>query len=106
MTGSWAVVMGQIQVIPTTYNEHAVDFDGNGIRDIWHTEADALASAANYLRASHWQSGAPWGLEVRLPASLDYTVADMSIRKTLAEWSALGVQDARGRRLVNHLQDQ
>ena len=106
MTGSWAGAMGQTQFIPTTYNDHAVDFDGNGKRDIWHTEADALASAANYLRASHWQSGAPWGQEVRLPASFDYTLADMSIRKTLAEWSALGVQDARGRRLVNHLQDQ
>src|SRR5690606_25130023 len=97
MTGSWAGAMGQTQFIPTTYNEHAVDFDGNGKRDIWHTEADALASAANYLRASNWQSGAPWGQEVRLPASFDYTLADMSIRKTLAEWSALGVQDARGR---------
>lgn len=106
MTGSWAGAMGQTQFIPTTYNEHAVDFDGNGKRDIWHTEADALASAANYLRASNWQSGAPWGQEVRLPASFDYTLADMSIRKTLAEWSALGVQDARGRRLINHLQDQ
>src|SRR5690606_9529300 len=99
MTGSWAGAMGQTQVIPTTDNAHAVAFDGNANRDIWPAEADALASAANYLRASNWQSGAPWGQEVRLPASFDYTLADMSIRRTLAAWSALGVQDARGRAL-------
>ena len=99
MTGSWAGAMGQTQFIPTTYNDHAVDFDGNGKRDIWHTEADALASAANYLRHSNWQSGAPWGMEVRLGEGFDYALADMSIRKPLSEWAALGVTDARGRPL-------
>lgn len=99
MTGSWAGAMGQTQFIPTTYNDHAVDFDGNGKRDIWHTEADALASAANYLRDSNWQAGAPWGMEVRLGEGFDYALADMSIRKPLSEWAALGVTDARGRPL-------
>jgi membrane-bound lytic murein transglycosylase B len=105
MTGSWAGAMGQTQFIPTTYNDYAVDFDGNGKRDIWHTEADALASAANYLRASNWQSGAPWGMEVRLPEGFDYAQADMSIRKPLSEWQALGLTDARGQALGSHLQE-
>lgn len=101
MTGSWAGAMGQTQFIPTTYNDHAVDFDGNGKRDIWHTEADALASAANYLRTSNWQPGAPWGMEVRLSEGFDYALADMSIRKSLSEWADLGVTDARGRPLTS-----
>lgn len=106
MTGSWAGAMGQTQFIPTTYNDYAVDFDGNGKRDIWHSEADALASAANYLRASNWQPGKPWGMEVRLPEAFDYALADMSIRKSMNEWRELGVTDARGRSLDSHPQEQ
>ena len=105
MTGSWAGAMGQTQFIPTTYNDHAVDFDGNGKRDIWHSEADALGSAANYLRASNWQAGKPWGMEVRLPEAFDYAQADMSIRKSIHEWRDSGVTDARGRALDTHLQE-
>ena len=59
MTGSWAGAMGHTQFIPSTYNAHAVDFDGDGRRDIWGTVADALASTANYLKVSGWQSGVP-----------------------------------------------
>lgn len=106
MTGSWAGAMGQTQFIPTTYNEYAVDFDGNGKRDIWHTEADALASAANYLKASNWQSGSPWGMEVRLPENFDYALADMSIRKPISEWSSLGITNAQRRPLSSQLQGQ
>lgn len=105
MTGSWAGAMGQTQFIPTTYNDYAVDFDGNGKRDIWHTEADALASAANYLKASNWQSGAPWGMEVRLPEGFDYALADTSIRKPIGEWIQLGITDARNRAMNSHLQE-
>ncbi|MFO7705470.1 MAG: lytic murein transglycosylase [Halopseudomonas sp.] len=96
MLGSWAGAMGQTQFIPTTYNSHAVDFDGNGKRDIWNSSADALASAANYLKASNWQPGQAWGMEVILPADFDYALADMAIRKPLSEWSSLGVKAARG----------
>ncbi|WP_022961314.1 lytic murein transglycosylase [Halopseudomonas pelagia] len=96
MLGSWAGAMGQTQFIPTTYNSHAVDFDGSGKRDIWNSSADALASAANYLKASNWQAGQPWGMEVSLPAGFDYALADMAIRKPLGEWSDLGVKTTRG----------
>lgn len=92
MIGSWAGAMGQTQFIPTTYDHYAVDFDGDGRRDIWGSTADALASTANYLKASGWQDGKPWGYEVRVPANFDYSLADMGVRKSLAEWNALGIQ--------------
>lgn len=91
LVGSWAGAMGQTQFMPTTYNEHAVDFDGDGRRDLWNSSADALASAAHYLQASGWQKGQPWGYEVRLPQAFDYSLADPEVRRSLAEWTALGV---------------
>ena len=97
MTGSWAGAMGQTQFIPTTYNAHAVDFDGDGRRDIWKSHADALASAAHYLDQSGWKTGAVWGHEVKLPKDFDYSQADMSIRKSVAEWVKTGVARIDGR---------
>ena len=97
MTGSWAGAMGQTQFIPTTYNAHAVDFDGDGRRDIWKSHADALASAAHYLDQSGWKTGAVWGHEVKLPKDFDYSQADMSIRKSVAEWVKTGVTRVDGR---------
>jgi len=91
MIGSWAGAMGQTQFIPTTYHSHAVDFDGDGRRDIWDSTADALASTAHYLQASGWRRGQPWGFEVRLPEGFDYAQADMATRKSLGEWRQLGV---------------
>ncbi len=93
MKGSWAGAMGQTQFIPTTYNTHAVDFDGDGRRDIWNSPGDALASTAHYLQSSGWQRGQPWGFEVKqLPANFDYALADGGIRKTVGEWMSLGIQ--------------
>ncbi|WP_313027542.1 lytic murein transglycosylase [Pseudomonas lopnurensis] len=92
MRGSWAGAMGQTQFIPTTYNTHAVDFDGDGRRDIWNSSADALASAAHYLQASGWKQGQPWGFEVQLPTGFDYALADNEIRKPLADWRSLGLR--------------
>lgn len=92
MRGSWAGAMGQTQFIPTTYNSHAVDFDGDGKRDIWGSAADALASTANYLAASGWQKGQSWGFEVQLPNGFDYAQADASLRKPVSQWLAEGVQ--------------
>lgn len=94
MLGSWAGAMGQTQFIPTTYLQHAVDFDGDGRRDIWGSPADALASTANYLRASGWQSGQSWGREVQLPAGFDYGLADHEQLRALGEWLSLGVRIA------------
>jgi membrane-bound lytic murein transglycosylase B len=92
LRGSWAGAMGQTQFIPTTYLTHAVDFDGDGRRDIWNSSADALASAAHYLQASGWQQGKPWGFQVALPDGFDYALADSEVRKTYAQWHEHGVK--------------
>ncbi|MBC3386307.1 lytic murein transglycosylase [Pseudomonas sp. SWRI179] len=96
MLGSWAGAMGQTQFIPTTYNTHAVDFDGDGRRDIWGSSTDALASTAHYLQSSGWQRGQPWGFEVSLNEGFDYTLADGTIRKPVSEWMRLGVAEYGG----------
>ncbi|MDD2046928.1 lytic murein transglycosylase [Pseudomonas putida] len=99
MKGSWAGAMGQTQFIPTTYNTHAVDFDGDGRRDIWNSSADALASTAHYLQSSGWKRGEPWGFEVQLAPGFDYWLADGSQRKSVAEWMQLGLKLPAGVRL-------
>ncbi len=92
MQGSWAGAMGQTQFIPSTYQEYAVDFDGDGRRDIWNSTADALASTARYLQASGWQGRQPWGFEVQLPRQFDYALADPELQLPVARWRQLGVQ--------------
>ena len=90
--GSWAGAVGHTQFIPSTYNARAVDFDKDGRRDIWETVADALASSANYLRASGWVAGSPWGFEVALPPAFDFAWSAPGRTRTLAEWQTDGVK--------------
>ncbi|MEE7503022.1 lytic murein transglycosylase [Methylobacterium mesophilicum] len=71
MSGSWAGAMGQVQFLPSTYLAHAVDFDGDGRRDIWTSEADSLASIAAYLKDLGWDPALSWGYEVLLPRDFD-----------------------------------
>lgn len=92
LLGSWAGAMGQTQFIPTTYLQYAVDFDGDGRRDIWSSTEDALASTANYLQQSGWQDGLGWGYEARLPALFDYMSADGREQKSIEQWLELGLQ--------------
>lgn len=95
MVGSWAGAMGHTQFIPTSYLTHALDFDGDGRRDIWSDDpADALASTASYLAHHGWQKGQPWGVEVTLPEDFDYLISSERTKKSPAEWAALGVRDA------------
>ncbi len=102
MTGSWAGAMGHTQFIPTSYLAYAVDFTGDGRRDIWSEDpSDALASAAAYLSRSGWQTGRPWGLEVRLPAGFSGPLGRGSSRSA-AEWSAAGLRDMDGGPLPDH----
>ena len=91
MLGSWAGAMGQTQFIPSTYNRYAVDFDGDGRRDIWKSSADALASAANLLQSLGWHVGEPVAMEIKLPDGFDYAQADLSVKKTVGEWYRAGV---------------
>ncbi|MAS41986.1 MAG: murein transglycosylase [Rhodobacteraceae bacterium] len=97
MVGSWAGAMGHTQFIPTSLEAYAVDHNGDGRRDLWSADAaDALASTANYLGRFGWTLGAPAAVEVRLPAGFDYAMADADIRRTAAEWSALGIGGVNG----------
>ncbi|GAA0284857.1 lytic murein transglycosylase [Rhodovulum strictum] len=103
MTGSWAGAMGHTQFIPTSYLDYAVDFTGDGRRDIWGDDpADALASTAAYLARFGWQRGQPWGGEVQLPRDFDYRLADRSVRRMPSDWAALGVRDMAGRAVPEH----
>ena len=99
LKGSWAGAMGHTQFIPTTYLSYAIDYDGNGHRDVWTDLGDVFASTANYLTKSGWQSGAPWGREVVLPAGFDYSLADKTIVKSVAAWTQLGITAGAGRDL-------
>jgi membrane-bound lytic murein transglycosylase B len=97
MVGSWAGAMGHTQFIPTSFLDYAVDFTGDGRRDIWAADAaDALASAANYLARFGWREGAPAAVEVRLPAGFDYMRADGDVRQSAAAWQAEGVRPVSG----------
>lgn len=97
--GSWAGAMGNHQFIPTTYKGYAVDFDGDGKRDLWGSLPDIFASAANYLSRSGWQSDKTWGREVRIPKDFDISLTGLSLRKPLAEWNKLGIRRTSGKPL-------
>jgi membrane-bound lytic murein transglycosylase B len=103
MRGSWAGAMGHTQFIPTSFLAYAVDFTGDGRRNVWGDDpTDALASAANYLRAFGWQRGQPWGVEVRLPAGFNFNEADQDNRRAVAHWRARGVTTVGGAALPDH----
>ena len=103
MKGSWAGAMGHTQFIPTSYLDFAQDFRGDGKRDIWGSDpADALASTANYLKRSGWVHGQPWGVEVKLPASFDYSQSSERVKKPVADWRAMGITTIDGKELPDH----
>lgn len=92
MTGSYAGAMGQPQFMPTSFVRLAVDFDGDGRKDIWSSRADALASIANYLQKAGWREGESWGQEVTLPANLPSFHLGRNNRRSLDQWLGMGVQ--------------
>ncbi|MCQ8184969.1 lytic murein transglycosylase [Parvularcula maris] len=91
LQGSWAGAMGQTQFIPTTYLAYAIDFDGDGRRDLWKDTGDVFASTANYLDRAGWKTGERWGVEVNLPEGFDYALAD-GRRYKVTDWIRLGVR--------------
>lgn len=95
LKGSWAGAMGQTQFLPDNYLKIAQDGDNDGIVDIWKSESDALASAANLLKVNGWVAGQSWAVEVTLPAGFDFYLAETKKAKP-TEWSALGVKRADG----------
>jgi lytic murein transglycosylase len=103
MVGSWAGAMGHTQFMPTSYLAHAVDFDGDGRRDIWSDNpVDALASTANYLRHFGWTTGQPWGVEVVLPQGFDYSLTGTGTKRDAGFWARQGVRLADGGRVPDH----
>jgi membrane-bound lytic murein transglycosylase B len=92
MLGSWAGAMGQNQFMPSSFRQYAVDFNGDGRRDIWTSLPDIFASTANYLARSGWLQGESWGCRVTVPAHVGRAHAGVEERKSLPDWQALGVQ--------------
>lgn len=99
MEGSWAGAMGQCQFMPSSFLAYAVDYNGDGRKDIWGTLPDVFASIANYLKQSGWNDELTWGREVMVPPSLSDSLLDGKQYKKLNEWSAMGVRGADGQAL-------
>lgn len=99
MRSSWGGALGLTQFLPSDYYRFAVDFDGDGRADLWHSVPDALASAARQLKARGWRSGEPWAIEVRVPASVDCTLAEPSHTRYIGDWLRRGFVPAFGRSL-------
>jgi len=97
LVGSWAGAFGPTQFMPTSFKRYAVDFDGDGRRDVVDSVADLVASTANNLKKDGWVSGATWGYEVVIPKGFNFLLADRSRQHTLAEWERAGIQRAGGK---------
>ncbi len=96
-TGSWAAAMGHTQFIPSSYISYAVDWTGDGKKDIWGSKEDALASTANYLAKAGWKSDRPWGWEVKLPEGFDRGLIGRTHWRPVSEWMKLGLVPATGK---------
>jgi peptidoglycan lytic transglycosylase B len=96
LIGSWAGAFGPTQFMPTSFKRYAVDFDGDGHRDVVDSVPDLIASTANNLKTDGWVSGHSWGYEVVLPPNFDYLQADRSRQVTVRQWQAQGIKRAAG----------
>ena len=100
LKGSWAGAFGHTQFMPSTYEELAVDFDGDGRRDLVSSTSDALASTANFLKKRGWQTGQPWGFEVQVPNGMSINGESRRNKKALSTWLAKGVTRIDGTPLI------
>jgi len=103
LVGSWAGAFGHTQFMPTTFERLAVDFDGDGKRDLMDSTADALASTANFLAKAGWQTGQPWGFEVKLPAGFSTTGEGRRTKRPMADWTTRGLRQVDGSALPAQL---
>jgi membrane-bound lytic murein transglycosylase B len=106
LIGSWAGAFGPTQFMPTSFKRYAVDFDGDGKRDVVDSIPDVIASTANNLKMDGWVSGQTWGYEVVVPRNFDYLMADRSKQMTVRQWEALGIQRAGGGGAFPRLDDR
>lgn len=96
LKGSWAGAMGQVQFMPSSFLNFAVDYDGDGRKDLWHTRADVFASAANYLQQHGWHHNGGWSSRVRVPSAFDESLIGVEVKKPVADWYRLGVRSLDG----------
>lgn len=94
--GEWAGASGQPQFLPSSWVKYAVDYDGDGRKDIWGSKPDVFASIANYMKINGWRTGEPWAINVKLPPHFDNNLEGKSIVKPVSEWNALGVRTLSG----------
>jgi len=97
MKSSWAGALGQPQFLPTSFLKHAVDFDGDGVTDIWNSTPDTLASIANYLVDYGWVKGRDWGFEVTVPDSVSCALEGPDQGERISDWAALGIERVGGK---------
>ena len=97
--GEWAGASGQPQFLPSSWVKYAVDYDGDGHKDIWDSKPDVFASIANYMKLNGWRAGEPWAVYVKLPAHFDMALEGKAIVKPVSEWNALGVRTEQGQAL-------
>jgi lytic murein transglycosylase len=97
MKSSWAGALGQPQFLPSSFLKHAVDFDGDGHPDIWNSDADAMASIANYLVDYGWVKGRDWGFEVTVPESVSCALEGPDQGRRISEWVAMGIERINGK---------
>jgi membrane-bound lytic murein transglycosylase B len=99
MKGSWAGAMGQNQFMPSSFHSFAIDYDGDGSKDIWHSLPDIFASIANYLSKSGWKGNETWGRPIRLPTNFPTQLIGRKQKERLQFWSNLGVLRLNGKPL-------
>jgi lytic murein transglycosylase len=101
MIGSWAGELGQTQMMPSEYMAHAIDYDGDGRRNLIRSAADVVGSSGKYLLELGWKRGEPWLQEIRVPANLQWKEADLSVQHPRSKWATWGVTFANGKPLPN-----
>lgn len=92
--GEWAGASGQPQFLPSSWYRYAVDYDGDGKKDIWRSYPDAFASIANYLKQNGWKAYEPWAIEVLVPDNFNQNLLSKDIKKSVSEWQELGIRSA------------
>jgi membrane-bound lytic murein transglycosylase B len=94
--GEWAGASGQPQFLPSSWVKYAVDYDGDGRKDIWRSKPDVFASIANYMKINGWRDGEPWAVLVKLPSNFDRNLEGKATIKPVSEWAAMGVRQTDG----------
>ena len=97
--GEWAGASGQCQFLPSSWVKYAVDYDGDGHKNIWESKPDVFASIANYMKQNGWQTDEPWAIHVKLPAHFDMKLEGKAMVKSVREWNAMGVRTEAGQPL-------